>query len=200
MAFFKNSLIECQQCRRKILVKPADVERGTITCSHVGCGAINSLATSWYYSPTILDGLSEVGMLSGNVDSSVALPLQLGINTLGVGNEASVILPRILHGNQCFISRLHCTLTITFDKWAGQLRYQLQDGVITTDTNLVKISKNGTLLNDLRLKPGEVIDIPDGGLITLGGLDTFRLSHHLFSPERLITYKTQSDFDPDSTE
>lgn len=201
MALFKNLLIECRQCNRKILVKPADTERGEIVCSHSGCGAINSLTTSWYYSDSILDGLSETGTLTNLTDSAIIYPLQIGLNTIGVGTEATLTVPRILHHNQqCFISRLHCTLTVTFDKWIGQLRYQLQDGVTLPGSNTLKVSKNGTMLNNILLKPGEIIDVPNGGLLTLGGMDTFRLTHHLFSLDMLKTYKTHLDFDPDRTD
>lgn len=200
MGVFKNTLIQCQQCRRKILVKPADSERGHILCTHTGCGAVNSLSASFYYDEAIVMGLPDCGQLTYLNNASVWFALRFGVNIIGVGSDSTIQLPRFLHNNQCYISRQHCTLTVLFDKWTGQLRYQLQDGVVLPNTGTYQPSKNGTAVNQTKLRFTELIDVPDGGLITLGGIDTFRLSHYRFPAALLDTYRVHLQFDPDQTE
>ena len=49
------------------MVRAADAERGFITCSHVGCGALNTLQSAYHYADTIVRGLPSFGHLI-NVD------------------------------------------------------------------------------------------------------------------------------------
>ncbi|QDK78879.1 FHA domain-containing protein [Spirosoma sp. KCTC 42546] len=200
MSGFKTTLINCRQCGRRILVRAADAERGSIMCSHVGCGAINELQKLVHYDESIVQGLPEFGQLTylGNAESSYSL--QFGRNVIGTSETCTVRVTRFVHEGRCFISRRHCTLTITFDKWTGQLRYQLQDGAIDDTTHTHHYSLNGTLLNGIPLQKNELIDVDNGGIITLGGVDRFRLTHFPIPPAMLDTYKIELGFNPDRTQ
>lgn len=200
MSGFKTTLITCQQCNRRIMVRTADAERGSITCSHVGCGATNTLTSGFYYDESLLNGLPGFGQLTYLGSTPTTFALQFGHNTIGTSESCVVQLDRFMHNGRCFISRRHCTLTVTFDKWSGQLRYQIQDGVPDPVTGEQQSSLNGTLLNGTSLQKTEIIDVADGEIIALGGADRFLLKHFMINPVMLETYKTELAFNPDSTQ
>lgn len=200
MSRLKTSLIDCQQCGRRIMVRPADAERGSIYCSHVGCGALNRLPTTFQYDDAIVQGLPGFGELRYQLDPSLVYPLQFGPNVIGTGDATQVRLARSLHGGRCYISRRHCTLTVTFDTWTGRLRYQLQDGAIDALTHSNQPSLNGTLLNGNALRNTEQIDVTNGDIITLGGLDRFQLVQYSINPAMLATYRVELGYNPDRTQ
>lgn len=200
MSGFKTTLISCQQCGRRIMVRAVDAERGSITCSHVGCGAVNVLQKAFHYDENIVHGLPGFGQLTYLDTPEKTYPLRFGSNVVGTADSCSVQLERFVHNGRCFISRRHCTLTVTFDKWTGQLRYQLQDGAVDPVIQAMQYSLNGTLLNNAPLQKTERIDVGDGEVITLGGADRFRLTHFLIPTAMLDTYKVELDFNPDRTQ
>lgn len=200
MSGFKTTLITCQQCGRRIMVRSADAERGEITCSHVGCGAVNVLQTAFHYDGNIVHGLPGFGELTYLGDPQQTYPLRFGSNVIGTSDTSTIQVDRFVHKGQCFISRRHCTLTVTFDKWTGQLRYHIQDGAVDPDASAMRYSLNGTMLNGTPLQKTEIIDISDGELITLGAVDRFRLTHAAINPVMLDTYKVDLDFNPDRTQ
>ncbi|GAB3991311.1 hypothetical protein GCM10028807_21110 [Spirosoma daeguense] len=200
MSKFKTSLISCQQCGRRIMVRTADMERGSIICSHTGCGTMNVLATDVHYDENLITDLPSFGQLTylGNVPKTYSL--QFGANVIGTSSSCTVQVERIMHNGRCFISRRHCMLTVTFDKWTGQLRYQLQDGTIDPATQAILPSMNGTQLNGNALAKTELVDVADGGIITLGSVDRFRLTHAVISQSILDAHKIQTVFNPDQTQ
>jgi hypothetical protein len=200
MSGFKTTLITCQQCGRRIMVRAADAERGSITCSHVGCGAVNVLQKAFQYNENIVHGLPGFGQLTYLDKPEKIYLLRFGSNVVGTADSCSVQLERFVHNGRCFISRRHCTLTVTFDKWTGQLRYQLQDGAIDPTTETWQYSLNGTLVDDTLLQKTEIIDVGDENIITLGGADRFRLTHFSIPRPMLDTYKVELDFNPDRTQ
>ncbi|MGV3556525.1 MAG: FHA domain-containing protein [Larkinella arboricola] len=197
---FKITLINCLSCGRRIMVRAADAERGTIRCSHVGCGADNRLQTAFHYDQAIVQGLPGFGYLTYLGHPEVTYPLQFGPNVIGTSESCTVQVGRFIHEGRCFISRRHCTLTVTFDQWSGQLRYQLQDGAPEPDQPEIRSSLNGTYLNGSLLQKTEQIDLNHDGIITLGGADRFRLTHYFIPPAMLTTYKVELAFNPDRTE
>ncbi|AUD04912.1 FHA domain-containing protein [Spirosoma pollinicola] len=200
MSGFKTTLIVCQQCGRKIMVRAVDAERGSILCSHVGCGAVNALQKAFHYDEHIVQGLPSFGHLTHADEPKTTYPLQFGPNSIGTSDTCTVQVPRLMHNGRCFISRRHCTLTVMFDKWTGQLRYQLQDGAVDPDATTIKYSLNGTQLANTPLLKTEIVDVADREIITLGGLDRFRLMHYSIPPVMLETYKVELDYNPDRTE
>ena len=200
MSGFKTTLIVCQQCGRRIMVRAADVERGSITCSHVGCGAINVLQTAFHYDDAIVNGLPGFGQLTYVGESEISYPLQFGHNVIGTADSCTIQVERFIHDGRCFISRRHCTLAVTFDKWTGQLRYQLQDGAISGNQQEMQYSLNGTRLNEQSVLKTEIIDVGNEGIITLGGIDRFRLTHFVIPSAMLDTYKIELAYNPDRTE
>lgn len=197
---FKTTLINCQQCGRRIMVRATDAERGSIVCSHTGCGAVNTLQTIFQYDEAIANGLSDVGRLVYLEQPEVAYPLHFGPNVVGTGEGSTIRVNRFEHGGRCYISRWHCTLTVTFDKWTGRLRYHIQDGALEPGSDSVRFSLNGTMLNGTPLLKTEIIDVADGDIITLGGADRFRLTHAIINPVMLETYKIDLAFNPDRTQ
>lgn len=200
MSEFKTTLIVCQQCGRRIMVRAADAERGSITCSHVGCGAVNTLGTSFHYDENIVQGLPEFGLLTYLDRPWTTYPLRFGSNVIGTDESCTIQVDRFIHNGRCFVSRWHCTLTVTFDKWNGQLRYQLQDGALDRSRQEMRYSLNGTQLNDLPLQRTEIIDVGNEGIIALGGADRFRLTHFAIPAAVLDTYKVELGFNPDRTQ
>ena len=182
------------------MVRAADAERGSIVCSHVGCGAVNVLQTAFHYDEAIVQGLPSFGQLAYLGDSGATYPLQFGSHVIGTSESNTIRVNRFVHGGRCFISRRHCTLTITFDKWAGQLRYQLQDGAIDASSQLRQYSLNGTMVDGTPLLKTEIVDVGDQSIITLGSLDRFRLTHFSIPSTMLETYKVSLDYNPDRTE
>lgn len=192
------------------MVRAGDAERGSITCSHVGCGAVNDLQKAFHYDEAIVDGLPDFGRLTYTGQPETVYPLRFGPNVIGTGDTCTVRVSRFEHGGRCYISRQHCTLTITFDKWTGRLRYCLQDGAPDPESgavrpslvwpSLMRPSLNGTLLNGRPLLKTEIIDANDDDLITLGGADQFRLNHAPINPAMLDTYKVDLAFNPDRTQ
>ncbi|GAB2517725.1 FHA domain-containing protein [Spirosoma aerophilum] len=200
MGEFKTTLIVCQHCGRKIMVRAADAERGFIQCTHTGCRVINTLRKPFHYDEHIVQGLPSFGQLTHINEPETTYPLQLGHNIIGTADTCTVQVPRFMHNGRCFISRKHCTLTITFDKWTGQLRYQLHDGAAEVDSKTIKYSLNGTQLAKTLLLKTEIVDVADQEIITLGGLDRFRLTHYSIPSVTLETYKIELDYNPDRTE
>ncbi|QMW00209.1 FHA domain-containing protein [Spirosoma foliorum] len=200
MSGFKTTLINCQQCGRRIMVRAVDTERGSIVCSHVGCGAVNVLQKPFHYDESIVLGLPSFGQLTYLGTPETTYRLQFGSNVIGTSDACTVQVARFVHNGRCFISRRHCTLTVVFDKWTGQLRYQLQDGAVDATTQLNQSSLNGTQLNGVPLLKTELIDVSDEGIITLGGVDRFRLAHYTIPSTMLDTYKIELDFNPDRTQ
>ena len=200
MAGFKTTLMTCQRCGRKIMVRGTDMEQGQITCSHVGCGAINSLQTTFQYDQSLALSLPAYGQLTYLNAESVVLPIRFGDNILGTDASCDVRLERYQHEGHCYISRRHCLLTVSFDKWLGTLRYQLQDGSIDPTTKSLKTSLNGTYLNDVMLQKIEHIDMADGDVITLGGIDRFRLSPYVIDPAMRETYQVTVPHSLDQTQ
>ena len=182
------------------MVRAADAERGSIQCSHVGCGAVNTLQKAFHYDEHIVQGLPSFGQLVHADEPKTTYPLQFGPNSIGTSDSCTVQVPRLMHNGRCFISRRHCTLTVMFDKWAGQLRYQLQDGAVEPDSITTKYSLNGTQLANTLLLKTEIVDVADQEIITLGGLDRFRLLHYSIPSVMLETYKVELDYNPDRTE
>lgn len=200
MSGFKTTLIVCQHCGRRIMVRAADVECGSIICSHVGCGAVNVLQTAFHYDEAIVQGLPSFGQITYVSNPATTYLLQFGSNVIGTSESCTIQVNRFVHNGRCFISRRHCTLTITFDKWTGQLRYHLQDGAIDATSQLRQYSLNGTMLNGTPLLKTEIIDVGDQGTVTLGGLDGFRLTHFTIPYSMLETYKIGLDYNLDRTE
>ena len=196
----KTSLIDCQQCGRRIMVRPADAERGSIVCSHTGCGAQNVLPTAFQYDNAIVQGLPGFGELRYLPNPAVVYPLRAGPNVIGTGDTAQVRVERYLHDGRCYISRRHCTITVTFDQWSGRLRYQVQDGAVDPATQTSQPSLNGTRLNGSTLRPTEQIDVTDNDVITLGSIDQFRLTEYPINPAMLATYRIELDYNPDRTQ
>jgi hypothetical protein len=197
---FKTTLINCAHCGQRIMVRAADAARGTITCSRLGCGKVNMLQTAFQYDEAIVQGLPEFGKLTYIGRPETVYPLQFGLNVIGTGDSCTSQMERFVHNGRCFISRRHCTLTVTFDKWHGQLRYQLQDGAPDLTLSKMQSSLNGTLLNGIPLQKAEMIDVENEGVITLGGADQFVLTHYSIPPGMLDTYKVELAFNPDRTE
>ncbi len=200
MSGFKTSLITCRQCGRRIMVRGTDAERGYIVCSHMGCGATNDLQVGFQYDESIVNGLPGFGCLTYLGQPKTLYLLQFGPNVIGTGETATIRVGRYQHNGRCFISRRHCTLTVSFDRWTGQLRYQLHDGATDPDALTIRYSLNGTLLNNVPLQKTEIIDVDSEGIITLGGADRFRLTHQFIDPAMLETYKVDLAFNPDRTQ
>ncbi len=200
MSSFKNFLFNCQHCGQAILVKAADAERGEITCKHPNCGKLNPISTQLQYDPAITDGLPAFGQLMylGRLDR--VYPLRFGKNVIGSGTDCEVVVERFLHEGKCYISRRHCTLEVTFDKWQGQLRYLIQNGAIDPSTNQHRNSLNGTWVHDTLLKDTERVDVVGGDLIRLGGTDQFLLTPFVIPESMLETYRVTAYFDPDGTQ
>lgn len=184
------------------MVRAADTECGHITCSHVGCGAINILQTMWHYDQSLALSLNAYGQLAYLNDPvpGTLLPLHFGNNVLGTDSTCQIRIDRYQHEGQCYISRHHCTLTVSFDKWLGTLRYQLRDGRFDPNNKTIKASLNGTSINGIALHPTEQIDVADGDIITLGGIDRFRLSHQLIDSIMRETYKVDIAHNFDQTQ
>lgn len=200
MSAVKTSLITCQQCGRRIMVRPADIQRGSIVCSHTGCGALNQLSTDFQYDTAIVQGLPGFGELRHSSTPDLTYPLRFGTNVIGTGDTTQVRVERYLHDGRCFISRRHCTLTVTFDSWSGRLRYQLQDGATDLSTQALAPSLNGTQVNGSALRPLEQVDVTGDDIITLGGLDQFQLVPYAINPAMLATYRVELDYNPDRTQ
>ena len=125
---------------------------------------------------------------------------EFGANVIGTADSCTVQVGRLVHDGRCYISRRHCTLTVVFDKWTGQLRYQLCDGALEEASQTIKYSLNGTMLNGTPLLKTECLDVGNSQEITLGGIDRFRLTHYTIPPLMLETYKVDLDFNPDRTQ
>ena len=110
------------------MVRAADAQRGSIICSHAGCGAENELQKVVHYDDSVLRGLPNFGQLTYLGSPETVYKLKAGPNVMGTADSCAVRVNRFEHNGRCFISRRHCTLTVTFDKWTGLLRYCLQDG------------------------------------------------------------------------
>ncbi|HAK76313.1 MAG TPA: hypothetical protein DCM71_05255 [Runella sp.] len=199
MATFKNAIINCQKCGKLIIVKSRDFEKGTIQCAHQNCGYVNKL-TLEFYDDRILQGLPLFGQLVYVENPSLSYPLQMGVNTIGHSSSCTVHTERFIHDGKCYLSRRHCTIEVFFDQWTGLLRYILQDGALETESGQFKYSLNGTSIGSYFLKNGEKLDVPNKGLINLGGRDIFRLEVYEIPTAMLQSYKVSKLFDPDETQ
>ena len=199
MTTFKNTLITCQKCGKRIAVKVRDFENGAIQCTHTGCGYLNPLVQS-YYDERILLGLPSFGHLVYVADPIQKYPLRLGTNVIGHSSTCEVVVERYVHEGKCYISRRHCTLEVLFNKWTGRFRYQLQDGASDLDSHQYKNSLNGTQLNGYLLQNGEKMDLADRGLLGLGGKDVFRLEAYLIPERMLESYRVAKAIEPDETQ
>lgn len=182
------------------MVRATDVERGYIRCSHTGCGQTNELTPTVEYDARLAIDLPSHGQLTYLNDPTVVLPLRFGENVVGTSDSCHLRVARYQHSGRCYISRRHCTLTVAFDPWAGTLRYQLQDGAIDPLERTHKPSLNGTLLNGVRLRPSEIIDVGPTDRVSLGGADTFQLMHALIDPVVRETYRITRGFNADLTQ
>jgi pSer/pThr/pTyr-binding forkhead associated (FHA) protein len=200
MALSKISLMSCLHCGGKLMIRPADVERGFIVCTHTGCGSTNPLAQSVEYDQRLALDLPTHGLLVYQSDPAVVLRLRFGQNVIGTGEGSTGRVARYEHRGRCYISRRHCTLTVAFDPWAGTLRYQLQDGATDPADRQHKSSLNGTYLNGARLQAQELIDMGHHDLVSLGGADVFRLEQATIDPLLRETYKITRDFNADATQ
>ncbi len=190
----------CQNCNKLIMVKTSDWSNGKIQCSHIGCGYVNILSSHYYYSENITQNLSEFGKLVYKNDPSYEYFLKLGKNVIGVADDCDVKLERFIHNNKCFISRRHSTIEVIFDKWNGLFRYRISDGANDTLSNAYKKSLNGTKINDLSLKENEIVDVPNKGIINIGGMDKFEVSPYIIPEKILNNYRVNVTFDEDSTQ
>ncbi len=162
---------------------------------------MNTFQKAFQYDPSLAVSLPAHGQLTYlNGSMPVMLPLHLGDNVIGTDEVCQIRVERYQHEGRCYISRRHCTLTVSLDKWLGTLRYQLQDGAIDPVEKTQKPSLNGTWLNGVRLHKTEQIDVIDGGIITLGGLDQFRLSHQSIDPTMRETYRVDIAYSADQTQ
>lgn len=186
MTNFKNDMIFCIKCRKKNFIKVGAFEAGYFNCSH--CSHHNKLS-AYIYNERILEKLPHVGLLVSMKDSAERYVLKVGKNVLGVGEMADVILNRVMHNGKCFISRRHCTLTVSFDNRNGRLNYLLEDGAPDPITNEHKASLNYTFYKEKRIDRDESVYVADNGLINLGGEDTFRLEHVIIPEGTLDAYK-----------
>ena len=202
MEILKNTLIQCKKCNGKIMVKPSDLERGEIKCSHKNCDYINTFNDEFHFDSGIIQGLPSFGKLIYLNKQMHDFSLKFGSNIIGTSESADVYLTRSLfiQEGQCFISRQHCTLEIKFDRWFGSLRYSVFDGFYDSNEKKHKKSLNGTTINALPLKESEIIDVVNGDVLTIGGVDKFRLETYSIPLLMLETYKTKLDFDPDRTQ
>jgi pSer/pThr/pTyr-binding forkhead associated (FHA) protein len=200
MGKFKNTIINCQNCQKLVMVKVVDWEKGEIICSHIGCNFKNKLNTNFHFNEDITKYLTEFGHLVAIDKPQRKYPLKMGKNIIGVSNECDLKLERNLHNNKCYISRKHATIEVIFDKWSGLLRYRVYDGVFDGLTNEQKNSMNGTIVNNIQLKTKEIVDIPVNGKISFGGIDVFELVPSIIPKQMLNTYKTSLIFDEDSTQ
>jgi hypothetical protein len=200
MGLSRISLMSCLHCGGKLMIRPTDVERGFVVCTHVGCGGTNTLAQTMEYDQRLAIDLPAHGQLVYQSDPAVVLRLQFGQNILGTGEGSTQRVARYQHRGRCYISRRHCTLTVVFDPWAGTLRYQLQDGATDPADRQHKPSLNGTYLNGVRLQAQELIDVNHQDLISLGVADVFRLEHALIDPRLRETYQITRAFNADATQ
>lgn len=168
-------------------------------CTHAGCGHSNQLVQS-YYDDRILQGLPAYGQLVSPASPTMKYPLRLGTNVVGISPGCEVVVERYIHGGKCYISRRHCTVEVLFNKWTGRFRYQVQDGASDINSHQYKNSLNGTLLNGYLLQNGEKIDMENGGLLSLGGKDVFRLEPYSIPDTMLASYLMVKPIEPDETQ
>lgn len=199
MAAFKNTLISCQKCGKSVAVRVPDFENGSIQCTHAGCGYINQLVQA-YYDDRILQGLPDFGQLVYQGTPVARYPLRPGLNVVGTSPACDVEVERYDYEGKCYISRRHCTIEVLFNTWTGRLRYQIQDGASDMNPHHYKNSLNGTLLNGYLLQNGEKIDLENGGLVSLGGKDIFRLEAYYIPEAMLTSYLIMKPFEADETQ
>jgi hypothetical protein len=196
----KPTRINCRGCGRAVQVRQPDIDAGSVTCQHKGCpNPVNSLFREEYNS-AILDGLPGFGTLVFVKNPARQYALRAGLNVIGVSETATICLDReqYTHEGLCHISRRHCTLTVEFNSRTGQLTYFIQDGAITPETGAIKKSLNGTTLNGIPLKEGEIMGISEKTLLVLGELDAFRIVPYQIPAAMLQTYK-KPVFNPGGT-
>lgn len=193
---FKNEIIPCTKCRKANFVKVKDFEAGYFKCSQ--CSHVNATST-FAYNEQIIEKLPHVGFLISVKDPSEKYALRPGKNVLGVGEMADIILNRITHNGKCFISRRHCTLTVSFDKRNGWLNYLLEDGAVDTGTGESKASLNSTFYKGKKLDQQDAVYIEDQELINLGGEDVYRLEQYSIPSGTLEGYKISQRIDDGTT-
>lgn len=198
----KPTRINCRGCGRAVQVRQPDIDAGSVTCQHKGCpNPVNSLFREEYNS-AILDGLPGFGTLVSVEHPARQYALRAGLNVIGVSETATICLDReqYMQEGLCHISRRHCTLLVEFNTRTGQLDYFVEDGdgAIHPETGAKNKSLNGTMLNGVLLKEGELIGVLKTTVLNLGGLDQFRIVPYQIPAAMLQTYK-KPVFNPGGT-
>lgn len=176
---------KCYQCGEIISPRAKDFRAREYQCK---CGYINIIAKSVAYDGRVLFGMPIYGTLVYMDNPNKRYMLNSLKNKVGRGVGCNVRLERFEHDGKCYISNYHCTINIGFDNHTGKIRYEISDGVVQEGENL-KPSTNGTLVNNMRLKYEDKVEIPEGGIINLGGIDKFRIEPFVIPKETLDTYK-----------
>jgi pSer/pThr/pTyr-binding forkhead associated (FHA) protein len=195
---FKNETLACTACKKTNFVKIKDFEAGFYVCSHKDCGVKNVL-TGVFYDPIITKGLPQFGMLVAADNPTDRYPLLFGENAVGRGIQADVRLKAKTHNGQIFMSRHHCTITVSFDKWAGELKTTIKDGALDLDSATFEASKNGTFRNNKKIESVEEHYLNHNDTINLGGSDAFRFEAYTIPAAMLDTYKKTNKIDPEGT-
>jgi pSer/pThr/pTyr-binding forkhead associated (FHA) protein len=200
MTSVKNSIINCQKCGKIIVVRAKDYEKGSILCSHAGCNFTN-LLLKYYYNQNLVNAIPSYGRIIHTQKVHLIFDLQIGLNVVGQSSTCQVQLPRILHSDKCYISRRHCTIDVKFDRWAGKLRYLIQDGASSLEhAGEHQSSLNGTTVNGYLLKRDEKIDLLNNEVINLGGMDIFKIETYEIPPSLLESYRITDYFNPEETQ
>ncbi|TDE08302.1 FHA domain-containing protein [Dyadobacter psychrotolerans] len=181
----KNEIIACSKCRNGSLVIAKDFAAGFFLCKK--CGHVNTVSTQ-VYDEEVLEKLPHTGFLVSVNNPSEIYALRPGVNVIGVGEMADVVLKRVTHDGKCFISRQHCTITVSFGKWNGQLSYLLEDGA-ADPTGGRKASLNHTFYKGKKVEQQDALYVGNQDLINLGGEDAYRLEHYIIPAGTLENYK-----------
>lgn len=198
MTQFKNETIACGTCKKMNFVKKQDFETGFYTCVHNGCGAKNVL-TENFYDPNIVDGLPGFGALVATDNPTERYQLAFGTNAVGRGMQANVRVLAKTHNGLTFVSRQHCTITVSFDKWIGQLHTTIRDGVMDASTGAFNASQNHTYKNNKKIESVEEVYLKHHDTINLGGGDSFRVEAYTIPMAMLETYLKTIKKDPEGT-
>ncbi|WP_428667049.1 FHA domain-containing protein [Runella sp.] len=186
MQKFKNESVACEKCLKPDFVKASQFESGSFKCKF--CGHVNQLTIATY-DENIMGSLIHYGALINSNAPAEKYLLRPGTNVIGVGQMADIQIKRAVHNGKCFVSRRHCTLTVSFDKRNGQLLYLLRDGAAEQDTGQYKNSLNFTFYKGKKIEPEEEIYLQDQDTINLGGEDSFRVEQYVIPEQLLENYK-----------
>lgn len=179
-------MVACSNCGKANFVKVTNFKAGYFRC--IRCG-YEHMTSMHMYREEILEALPHSGFLIAVKNPSHKYPLRPGLNVLGVGAMADIVLDRITHNGKCYISRRHCMLSVSFDKRNGQLMYLLEDGATDLDSGERKFSLNHTFYRDKKLEPQDALYVGDNELVNLGGQDVYRLEHYIIPNGTLENYK-----------